>query len=160
MSLKITHFKSPKPRRPYSELKPRATFMTTDDDDDEVYLKIFDDGPGFTSVNLSRLEIFPFQDSTEVVPVECELQVIRPVRTKEVCLMLDQIKRVQKQLRVLDDWNIKYDDSGAYTREMTCHPEQKRGVVRSWGEGVQAEDYVLHELLHMAIRAVQAAKKG
>lgn len=73
--LKVTRIKPPKPRQPYGALRPGATFMTDDDDDEEIYLKVYGDGAGFTNVNLSRLEIFPFQDLTEVVPVECELRV-------------------------------------------------------------------------------------
>jgi hypothetical protein len=71
--------------------------------------------------------------------------------------MTREIKRIVKRFTILRGWRIGYDPKHAYKRGVTVWPKSKRAVIYAWG-GTRIfpkppEDYVLHEVLHCALRA-------
>lgn len=72
-------------------------------------------------------------------------------------MMQQEIKKQQVKFRVLDDWDILFIEDG-YIRQVSINPLENKAFVRSWGDGLVPADYILHEMLHIAIRA--AVRKG
>ena len=59
--------------------------------------------------------------------------------------------------RVLDDWDIIYDDSTEYENQCTTHPTEKRATIYTCNADPGA--YFLHEMLHIAIKAARRLGK-
>lgn len=67
-----------------------------------------------------------------------------------------EIARLAKQFRVLADWTITYEDKSDHHAQCTIHPEEPLAVIYSWGKlSPEADDFLLHEILHVAFRAAQ-----
>lgn len=70
------------------------------------------------------------------------------------------IYSVTKQFRILRGWKIKQSRSKRYFAQSTSFPKTKTATIYQWwGEGKQPDDYVLHEVLHIAFRALENMDK-
>lgn len=65
--------------------------------------------------------------------------------------MQSEIKRIQAKFRNLSDWTIEYDDVSEYKSQSCICADNKRATIYE-GENTCGEDYLFHEMLHIAIR--------
>ena len=71
---------------------------------------------------------------------------------------LKRLEALVKRFRLLDGWTIEYDERSEYKGQCAVNEENKRATIYAWGKGPEAPDYLLHELLHCAIRSLRVAK--
>ena len=75
----------------------------------------------------------------------------------------EQIRYWKKQLRVLKSWRIYFAPKAIYKGQCCVNEEKKRCTIYDlpdWdGKKGMPEDYILHELLHVAWREVKSKKK-
>jgi hypothetical protein len=73
----------------------------------------------------------------------------------------DIVKILVKNFRVLNDWEIEYDDNSNYKGQCCCNLETKCATIYGWGSEKRPDDYLIHEVLHVAFRsAVAMGKEG
>lgn len=80
----------------------------------------------------------------------------------DVGTRVNRVKPIQDKLRVLMAWAIEEVVAlGEFTAQSSCNLHAKTGVIYPWGKnkGEEPEDYILHELLHFAIKEVNVAKE-
>lgn len=83
--------------------------------------------------------------------------------------VLDLHKRVQVMaacFTILDNWEVFADCDGevsesqplgTYFREVTVNETKRRAHIKPWGLGEEDSGYVLHEVLHVVLRAYREA---
>ena len=75
----------------------------------------------------------------------------------------DQIRFWKKQFRVLDSWRFYFAPKSEYKGQAHVHYKKKTCTIYdlpSWnGKKGMPKDYILHEVLHVAQRAVTGHRK-
>ncbi len=67
--------------------------------------------------------------------------------------IVDQIRRHKRSLRLLEDWKVSYlPPMRAMRACISISPGKREAVIFGFGLGNTPPDYILHELLHCAIR--------
>lgn len=62
-----------------------------------------------------------------------------------------EIQKWQDTFRVLSDWDIRYEPNETYFGQCCRNGAEKLAVIYSWGNLTpQPDDYILHEMLHIA----------
>jgi hypothetical protein len=71
-----------------------------------------------------------------------------------------QIKRLQKHLKILDKWIIEYDSKSIYKGQCSWNVDTKKAIIYKFrnGSGRIPQDYIIHELLHIANAEVFSGK--
>ena len=64
----------------------------------------------------------------------------------------EMIKQLQNHFRILDGWQIRYVRSMKYSAQTTIIPDKKKATIYHWHGKNQPSDYLLHEVIHCAIR--------
>jgi hypothetical protein len=79
----------------------------------------------------------------------------------DIPLAREEIECVQRQFRLLDDWKILYCEDENVPEGTMCHAGHihfggtGRGAeIEPCPEGVNVAEYLLHELLHIAVEVV------
>lgn len=73
--------------------------------------------------------------------------------------LLDLMVYWQNQFRVLKDWEIEFDPDAEYKGQCCFNVENKRATIYGWGTGNIAKDYIFHEMLHIAVKAMESGNK-
>ena len=69
---------------------------------------------------------------------------------------MDKIADLQSKFRLLNDWEICMEGYPEHSGHCIVNLERKKAIIEIWhGDIEEPDDYILHELLHIAIRAVQ-----
>jgi hypothetical protein len=64
----------------------------------------------------------------------------------------------KSKFRILDKWNIRLLDDDAYTGMCGFNIKTKAADIYPWGDNKEAEDYILHELLHICMAELRSLK--
>ena len=70
-----------------------------------------------------------------------------------------QVNEIKAKFRILKDWNIVSHEDGKYYDECTVLPEKKKAFIKPWHDDNPPIDYLLHEILHCAIRQLLEIKE-
>lgn len=66
-----------------------------------------------------------------------------------------KINAAKRHFRILRDWDIRPSRSIRIGGQCSINPHERRAVVYPWnGNTPEPRDYVLHEILHCALRAL------
>jgi len=71
-----------------------------------------------------------------------------------------EISSLQKKIRILKDWKIICIKDQKYSGQATILPSKRKAVIYKWGDSKEPKDYLLHELLHCAIRELLTRMNG
>lgn len=71
-----------------------------------------------------------------------------------------EIPLLQKKIRILEGWKITRTKDLKYFGQATILPSKRRAVIYRWGDAKEPRDYLLHELLHCAIRELLTRMNG
>jgi hypothetical protein len=64
---------------------------------------------------------------------------------------------IKSHFRVLDGWQIDYDDVSVYKAQCCCNVLLKQATIYGWGElNPMPDDYFMHEVLHVAFKAANS----
>ena len=63
-----------------------------------------------------------------------------------------EISSLQKKIRILKGWKIICIKDRKYSGQATILPSKRRAVIYKWDDSKEPKDYLLHEILHCAIR--------
>ena len=87
------------------------------------------------------------------------MESTQPIRDNAVKQEL--ISRLQLKFRLLKGWKITYgDDGGGYRGQCVKNTRDCIGNIYPWSDTEEPpKDYFLHELMHMAIAAMQLDNK-
>ena len=70
----------------------------------------------------------------------------------------DELQQLRNKFRLLDNWDIRYVTDSKYKGQVSINTETKRADIYSWvNEEETPEDFLLHELLHIACRESKSA---
>jgi len=69
--------------------------------------------------------------------------------------MTKQLKALVHCFRTLRGWKVRYDDFGLYEDQSHSNAQRKLGVVYRSSKQPLPQDYLLHEVLHFALREVR-----
>ena len=70
-----------------------------------------------------------------------------------------ELARLCQALRILDGWKIRLVASDKYSAQVTHDSRRNRATIYDWPGGrPQARDFILHEVLHPALRAIAAVR--
>ena len=65
----------------------------------------------------------------------------------------------QSKFRILDEWTIVAQKDGEYTGQVHLNASDKKAIICPWGVGKEADDYILHELLHICMSEILYNRK-
>jgi hypothetical protein len=64
-----------------------------------------------------------------------------------------EIKFWKKHFKILKNWKIYYQSGGKHQAQCLTLVETKKALICSFGKKKMPEDYIFHEMLHIAIKA-------
>ena len=67
-----------------------------------------------------------------------------------------------RRFRILKDWEIKQSRSKKYLAQSSAFPDTKTATIYQWGDMYREKqpcDYIFHEVLHIAFRALEHMDK-
>jgi len=74
------------------------------------------------------------------------------------------IKKYQGEFRILEDWEINYEDDGKYYDQCSFNNKTKKAAIYPFSPGKERLDqYVFHEMLHIcqcALRRGSTKERG
>jgi hypothetical protein len=65
----------------------------------------------------------------------------------------------QSKFRILKDWTIVKQKDDEYTGQVHCDWKARKAVICPWGSGEEADDYELHEILHICMGEIMYNRK-
>jgi hypothetical protein len=67
----------------------------------------------------------------------------------------DRLANIVKKIRILSDWKIEYDSDSQYKGHCCKNVKTKKATVYTWySDEKEPEDYLVHEVLHIAMAQV------
>jgi len=70
--------------------------------------------------------------------------------------MKQDINFWKEKFRVLVDWEIEFDDQSEFKGQTGINTATKHAVIYGWDNETKVpKEYILHEIIHIAIRAVE-----
>ena len=63
-----------------------------------------------------------------------------------------EISSLQKKIRILKGWEISIINQPKYSGTATILPSKRKATIYKWQGAQEPKEYLLHELLHCAIR--------
>ena len=70
----------------------------------------------------------------------------------------NEINYWQSKFRILRGWQIEYDNTSQYKREVTRAKNKRLATIYGWGVGHPSKDYIFHEVLHLCQYEIRDAK--
>ena len=66
---------------------------------------------------------------------------------------IQKLNEIKNKFRILSDWVIDIDNTGDYFGQVSISPTEKKAVLYPWHNSEEPKDFLIHELLHVAMRA-------
>lgn len=73
--------------------------------------------------------------------------------------MQKQIDKYQKKFRVLNDWKITFLNDGEHYSQSSHNIKRKIAIIYPFFEKKAPNDYILHEVLHIAFQEAQTSRE-
>lgn len=72
--------------------------------------------------------------------------------------LTDELQRLKKHFQVLQGWEIHINNEAKYKGQCVTNKEKKTAVIYGWQDDNVPGDYIFHELMHIALRAIHHPK--
>lgn len=75
--------------------------------------------------------------------------------------MITIVNQIKSKFRILDNWTVGYDGNSEYRGQCARGVTLKAATIYPKGEAdATDEEYVLHEMLHIAVAAISPDEEG
>lgn len=76
-------------------------------------------------------------------------------------IMQKEINKIQKQFRILNGWEIIFDEKSDMKCQSTFNFEMKQGIIYGWeSKSIMPKKYIIHEILHCCFCQLDAIQKS
>lgn len=66
----------------------------------------------------------------------------------------EDINEIRKHFRILEGWEITLNKDSKYKAQQCSNVQTKMATIYDWPDDNVPKDYILHELLHICLRAI------
>ena len=70
----------------------------------------------------------------------------------------EEIEYWQSKFRILQGYDIEYDNKSEYKGQTSLGTKKKRAVIYAYGRGRAPKDYIFHEIQHICLAEIRKGK--
>lgn len=75
--------------------------------------------------------------------------------------MQNKINKIQKKFRILNDWELIFEDKSDIKCQSFFNYEMKEGLIYGWeSKSIMPKKYIIHEILHCCFCQLEAIQKS